>query len=88
MKSLIYTRLWAEIVNDETSYCFKGSHEVFRLIAQRYREVESQYSDKTFITTSDREAAELVTGNYDKRWGVEEFFNVENKMNINRVGSF
>lgn len=87
MKSLNYTRLWAGVAIGETSFCFKGSHEVFRLIAQRCGEVESQYSYKAFITTSEREAPELVIGNYDKRWSVEEFFNFENKMDLNRAAT-
>jgi hypothetical protein len=79
VKGLNYTRLWAGFAIAETPFCFEGSHEAFRLIAQRCGEKESQYSYKAFVTTSDRQASELLTGNYDKRWSVEEFFNLETK---------
>lgn len=87
VESLTYTRLWAGFAIAETPFCFEGSHEAFRLIAQRCGEVESHYSYKAFVTTSDRQAHELVTGNYDKRWSVEEFFNFENKMNLDRAST-
>jgi hypothetical protein len=87
LKTLNYSRKWAGYAIAETHFVFDRSKEDYRLIAQRCGEVESKYSYKAFITTSNKDAIELLTKNYDQRWSVEEFFRFENEMGLNRAAT-
>jgi len=87
MPTLTYRRLWAGFAMAETSFCFAGSDTVFRLIAQRTGETAGTYEYSAFVTTSEADATELITRNYDRRWSIENFFNFENKMGLNRAST-
>lgn len=86
-ENLVYQPLWAGYAVAETRFSFKGSGESFRLIAQRTGETGSQYAYRAFITTSQKPARELLSKDYDRRWGIEEFFRFENEMGIKRVST-
>lgn len=87
IKRLEYTTLWAGYAIAETTYSLNDNSEIFRLIAQRMGEGKNNYSYSAFITTSGKSARELVTRHYDQRWSVEEFFNFENDMGLNRAST-
>ncbi|MBS0000328.1 MAG: transposase [Cyclobacteriaceae bacterium] len=87
IKTLTYTPLWPGYAIAETCFCFNGSKEVFRLIAQRSGEIITQYSYNAFITTSRKSAQQLLTEIYDQRWNIEEFFRFENELGMNRAST-
>jgi hypothetical protein len=87
MKTLNYKPLWAGYAVSETTYSFRYSKKVFRLLVQRTGETANNYSYKGFITTSNRSAQELLTEKYDCRWSVEDFYNFENKMGMARAST-
>lgn len=87
MPTLTYRRLWAGFAMAETSFCFAGSDTPFRLIAQRTGETADTYEYSAFVTTSGTDATELITRNYDRRWSIENFFNFENKMGLNKAST-
>lgn len=87
MRTLTYKRLWAGFAIAETPFCFTGSDTPYRLIAQRTGEAAGAYEYTAFVTTSGADATELITRNYDRRWSIENFFNFENKMGLNRAST-
>lgn len=87
IQQLDYKPLWAGFAISETNYYFHGNKEAFRLIAERTGENKRDYEYKAFITTSDRGARELISDNYDERWSVENFFNFENSIGLNRAST-
>jgi hypothetical protein len=87
IKRLEYTPLWAGYAIAETTYSLNDSRENFRLIAQRAGENKNNYLYSAFITTSKKPAHQLLTKEYDKRWGVEEFFKFENSMGLNKAST-
>jgi hypothetical protein len=87
IQQLDYKPLWAGFAISETNYYFHGNKEVFRLIAERTGENRRDYEYKAFITTSDRGARELISDNYDERWSVENYFNFESSIGLNRAST-
>ena len=87
MRTLTYKRLWAGFAIAEIPYRLDGSDTPFRLIAQRTGEAAGAYKYTAFVTTSAGDATELITRNYDRRWSIENFFNFENKMGLNRAST-
>lgn len=88
IKNIEYKPLWAGYSIAETDFFFNGKNDPFRLIGQRTGENKNDYSYNAFITTSNREAQELLTDNYDERWSVEDFFRFENEIGLNRASTF
>lgn len=72
-----YTRKWAGYSIAESIYTFNESNIELRLILQREGEVKDKYKYKGFLTTSTKNAVELISSNYPKRWTIEKFFNFE-----------
>ena len=87
IQQLDYKPLWAGFAISETNYYFHGNKEAFRLIAERTGENKRDYEYKAFITTSDRGARELISDNYDERWSVENYFNFESSIGLNRAST-
>jgi len=82
-----FTPMWAGYALGETSFRFSNSTTNHRLIVQRTGENKENYSYSPFITTSKKPAQQLICQEYDKRWKIEEFFNFENKMGLNRAAT-
>jgi len=88
LKGLVFKPLWAGFALAETSYRFSNSFATkYRLIVQRTGETDANYSYTVFITTSGKPASSLICEDYDKRWKIEEFFNFENKIGLNRTAT-
>lgn len=87
INQLKFKPLWAGYALGETSFCFSKATNNHRLIVQRTGENPENYSYSAFITTSNKSAQELICQDYDKRWKIEEFFNFENKMGLNRTAT-
>jgi len=87
IRDLFYKPLWAGYAIAETMFKFKDHDGSYRLIAQRSGETQNSYVYNAFLTTSEKDARELVCENYDQRWTVEEFFRFENDMGLNRAST-
>jgi hypothetical protein len=82
-----YSTLWAGFAIGETPFRFKSSELPYRLIVQRFGEIPEKYSYSAFLTDSNKNAEELMC-DFDKRWSIEEFFNIEGNMGWNRASTF
>ena len=87
LQQLEYTPLWAGFAIAESEYVFCNSKKPLRLLAQRTGERKEDYGFNAFITTSQQSAQTLVCEHYDKRWTVENFFNFEKKMGLDRTAT-
>lgn len=89
VRKLDYRIMWAGYSVAETVFNFSGSRIKYRLIAQKECAAGKQDVYKAFITTSDRDATELLTKVFTRRrWSIEEFFNFEGDMGWNRASTF
>lgn len=88
LAGLDYRRRWAGYALAESTFRWKDSPAEFRLIAQREGETAAGFRYKAFITTSQRDALELLANIYADRWSIEEFFNFEGEMGWNRASTF
>jgi hypothetical protein len=86
--SLHYTPQWAGYAVADGHYRLTGQHQDVRLLAQRIGEIEKYYNYKTFVTTSDMSAVDLMTLIFPERWNIEEFFNAEQAFGWNRASTF
>jgi len=87
IKHLDYQRKWAGFALADTTYAFEKQTEPFRLIAQRTGECCDDYQYKAFMTTARNSSTKLLTEDYPGRWSVEEFFNFESAMGIDRAAT-
>ena len=87
INKLAYKPLWAGYAMAETDFYFKNNDHPFRLIAQRTGENAKNYTYDAFITTSNKDAQQLITQIYDQRWSIEEFFRFENRMGLKRAST-
>lgn len=85
---LDYTQLWPGYSVAETGFSFQNSGRALRLIAQKESAAGIGDAYKAFLTTSDKDAGELLSKVYSKRWAIEEFFNFEGDMGWNRASTF
>lgn len=87
INNLDYKQLWPGYSVAETGFSFQNSRQILRLIAQK--EGSKGYENyKAFLTTSNRDAGELLSKVFSKRWTIEEFFNQEGDMGWNRASTF
>jgi hypothetical protein len=86
--SLEYKGMWAGYAIATTTFQFKGSPFVFRLIVQRQGEKPEKYDYKPFLTTSSKDPVALLTEVFPQRWTIEEFFNFNGDMGWNRASTF
>ena len=86
--ALDYRELWPGYSIAETEFSFHNSVRNLRLIAQKESAAGKQHVYKSFLTTSDKDADELLSKVYPKRWTIEEFFNFEGDMGWNRASTF
>jgi len=87
-RSLTYQRQWAGFAIAEMMFNFAGCKEKYRLICQREGETTKDYEYKSFLTLSDKPATELLSECYQERWSIEEFFNFDGAMGIDRASTF
>lgn len=83
-----FTRRWAGFATTkrplELKYRNPGTYYQF---IERYGERADDYRYKGFLCTSDREEVDALTGDFPKRWHVEEFFNANQALGWNRAGT-
>jgi hypothetical protein len=84
---LDYKELWPGYLVAETGFSFQNSRQNLRLIAEKEGSSGNE-TYKAFLTTSDRDAGELLSKVFSKRWTIEEFFNLEGDMGWNRASTF
>ena len=87
-KALSYQPHWAGYAVAETVFDFDRQDEKYRLICQREGETQDTYAYKSFLTLSDKPAAELLTEKYGHRWSIEDFFNFDGPMGFDRASTF
>jgi len=87
-RSLNYQNHWAGYAIAETEYNFIGKKEKFRLIVQREGEIKARYVYKSFLTLSRKPATLLLSEMYMERWSIEEFFNFDGALGIDRASTF
>jgi hypothetical protein len=57
------------------------------MMAQRFGEIPSQYEFNSFLCTADRDEVDALTLEYPKRWHIEEFYNLYQKLGWKRAGT-
>ena len=82
-----YSRMWAGYSIAESVYTFSESKIELRLIIQREGEVKEEYKYKSFLTTSTKDAVNLLSDNFPKRWTIEKFFNFEESHGWSRAST-
>jgi hypothetical protein len=82
-----YSRIWAGYSIAESVYTFSESKIELRLIIQREGEVKEEYKYKSFLTNSTKEAVNLLSVNFPKRWTIEKFFNFEESHGWSRAST-
>lgn len=87
IQNLEYKRHWAGFSIAFADYSFNNGSEKYKMIIQRCGEVPQNYTYKPFISTSRDIYVETIAEAYPKRWGIEEFFNFEGKMNWTRAST-
>lgn len=87
LESMSYQPISAGYAIGETPFRFAGGKREFRLLGQRTGERSGDYEYQGFVTTSDKDPAQLLCQDYPGRWSVEEFFRFENKMGLTRAGT-
>lgn len=85
---LQYTPLWAGYAIATTSFNFTANPNQPKLIVQRQGEKNGNYQYKAFLTTSNKDPADLLTLLFPERWTIEEFFNFSGDMAWNRASTF
>jgi Transposase DDE domain len=79
---------WAGYATAKLTYTPKNSQAgPFYQYAQREGERPEEYHYKAFLSTKDGDEVEELTGDFPKRWHVEEFFNGSQALGWNRAGT-
>jgi Transposase DDE domain len=79
---------WAGYATAKLAYTPKNSQAgPFYQYAQREGERPEEYHYKAFLSTKDGDEVEELTGDFPKRWHVEEFFNGSQALGWNRAGT-
>lgn len=83
-----FTRHWAGYATAVQSYLPHGSESgpYYELI-QRQGERPEEWQFHAFLSTTDRDPAEIITSKYPQRWHIEEFFNFEQCLGWRRAGT-
>ena len=83
-----FTRRWAGFATAKLPIELKGRNpgEYYQFV-ERYGERSDEYWYKGFLCTSDREEVDALTGDFPKRWHVEEFFNANQALGWKRAGT-
>lgn len=79
---------WAGYATAKLAYTPKNSQAgPFYQYAQREGERPEDHHFKAFLSTKDGDEVEELTGDFPKRWHVEEFFNGNQALGWNRAGT-
>jgi hypothetical protein len=79
---------WAGYATAKLAYTPKNSQAgPFHQYVQREGERPEDHHFKAFLSTKDGDEAEELTGDFPKRWHVEEFFNANQALGWNRAGT-
>jgi DDE family transposase len=79
---------WAGYATAKLAYTPKNSQAgPFYQYIQREGERPEEHHFKAFLSTKDGEEVEELTGDFPKRWHVEEFFNAHQALGWNRAGT-
>jgi hypothetical protein len=83
-----FQRRWAGFARAKRPYTLTNSQAgPFYQYAQREGERPEDYHFKGFLSTKDGDEVEELTGDFPKRWHVEEFFNGNQALGWNRAGT-
>jgi hypothetical protein len=83
-----FHRRWAGFATAKVPYTPKNSQAgPFHQYAQREGERPEEYHYKAFLSTKDGDEVEELTGDFPKRWHVEEFFNANQALGWSRAGT-
>jgi hypothetical protein len=83
-----FTPRWAGLATLKRPYVMKrGKSRTLTQYVQRSGERADDYAYKAFLGTCDGDEVELLTGDYPKRWHVEEFFKNEQALGWQRAGT-
>jgi len=83
-----FTRHWAGYATLKQPYQPSRSTDgPYYQFVQRDGEREENYSFKPFLSTSDSDVAEALSGQYPKRWHAEEFFKRDQSLGWQRAGT-
>jgi transposase len=83
-----FVRRWAGYATAKLPYTPTHSQSgPFSQYVQRTGERAEQYHFKAFLSTRDGDEVEALTGDYPKRWHVEEFFNANQALGWDRAGT-
>lgn len=84
----LFSRRWAGFATAKLPYQIKHhpgeSHYQF---VQRSGERPEDYYYKAFLGTADRDEVEALTGEFPKRWHIEEFFELDQSLGWKRAGT-
>lgn len=88
MPAEAFTRHWAGYATAVQPYLPHGSQggPYFELV-QRQGERPEEWQFHAFLSTTDRDPVERITGDYPHRWHIEEFFNFEQCLGWRRAGT-
>jgi hypothetical protein len=79
---------WAGYATGKLPYTPRTSQGgPFYQYIQRSGERPEQYQFKAFLSTTDGDEVEALTGEFPKRWHLEEFFNANQALGWNRAGT-
>jgi hypothetical protein len=79
---------WAGYATAKLPYTPKNSKVgPFHQFVQRSGERPEEHHFKAFVSTTDADEVEVLTGEFPKRWHVEEFFNANQALGWNRAGT-
>jgi hypothetical protein len=88
MSAEAFTRHWAGYATAVHPFQPHGCEEgPFYEMVQRQGERPDDMHFHAFLSTADRDPVETITGDYPKRWHIEEFFNFEQSLGWRRAGT-
>ena len=83
-----FTRHWAGYATAVVPFMPHDSRNgpYFELV-QRLGERPEEWQFHSFLSTTDKDHVEILTGDYPKRWHIEEFFNFDQSLGWRRAGT-
>ena len=83
-----FSRRWAGFATTQTTYTPKRSQAgPYHQYVQRSGERPDDWRYKAFLATAAGDEVEALTGEFPKRWHIEEFFNLDQSLGWNRAGT-
>ena len=83
-----FTRHWAGYATAVLPFMPHGSRNgPYSELLQRLGERSQESEFRSFLSTTDKDPVEALTGEYPKRWHLEEFFNFNQSLGWRRAGT-